>query len=97
MSTKIKTIKTPTEQLTKLSQQAGLLLMTAAVTMGMIELPEHANNKVILPTQPTFAFATNNTGEFDPNNPVRREREETGPHYISYSIAQRTPGRTGKR
>jgi hypothetical protein len=97
MSTKTKKTKTPTETLVDLTQQAGLLLMTAAVTIGMVELPEHANNKIIVPNQPSFAFANNNSGEANPNNPLRREREEAGPHYISYNIAQRTPGRTGKR
>ena len=87
---------TPIEKLAQVSQQAGLLLMTAAVTIGMVELPEHSNNKIIVPNQPAFAFA-NNPGEANPNNPLRREREEAGPHYISYSVNQRTPSRTGKR
>lgn len=26
---------------------------------------------------------------------VRHEREETGPHYMSYGASQRTPARTG--
>ncbi len=97
MSTKTKNTKTPAEVLALMTRQAGLLLMTAAVTMGMIELPEHPNNKVIVPNQPAFAFANNDTADNNPNNPIRREREETGPHYTSYNINQRTPGRTGKR
>ncbi len=96
MPNKTKNTKTNMEKLAEVSQQAGLLLMTAAVTIGMVELPEHSNNKVVVPNQPAFAFA-NNGGETNPNNPLRREREETGPHYISYSINQRTPSRTGKR
>lgn len=84
------------EKLAQVSQQAGLLLMTAAVTIGMVELPEHANNKIVVPNQPALVFV-NNTSEANPNNPLRREREEVGPHYISYSINQRTPSRTGKR
>lgn len=96
MSTKTKNTKNTSEKLVELSQQAGLLLMTAAVTIGMVELPEHANNRVIVPNQPSFAFANNN-GEANPNNPLRREGEESAPHYISYSTFQRTPGRTGKR
>jgi len=96
MSTKIKNTKTTFDKLAEASQQAGLLLMTAAVTIGMVELPEHTNSKVVVPTQPAFAFA-NNGGEANLNNPLRREREESGPHYISYGINQRTPSRTGKR
>lgn len=95
MPTKTKKTKTTTETLARLSQQASLLLMAAAVTVGMVELPEHANSKIVVPNQPAFAFA-NNGGEANPNNPLRREREETAPHYISYSINQRTPSRTGK-
>ena len=96
MSTKTKNTKTPIEKLAEVSQQAGLVLMTAAVTIGMVELPEHPNSKVVVPNQPAFAFA-NNSGEANPNNPMRREREESAPHYTNYSVTQRTPGRTGKR
>jgi hypothetical protein len=96
MLNKIKKTKTPIEKLAQVSQQAGLILMTAAVTIGMVELPEHANNKVVVPNQPAFVFA-NNSSEDNPNNTMRREREETAPHYISYSINQRTPSRTGKQ
>lgn len=96
MSTKTKNIKTPFEKLAEVTQQAGLLLMTAAVTVGMVEVPEQTS-KIIVPNQPSFAFAGNNTENNNDNNALRREREEAGPHYISYNIAQRTPGRTGKR
>lgn len=96
MSTKTKNAKTTIDKLAEASQQAGLLLMTAAVTIGMVELPEHTNSKIVVPNQPAFAFA-NNGGDTNLNNPLRREREESGPHYISYSINQRTPSRTGKR
>ncbi len=95
MSTKTKTSVKPLERLARISQQAGIVLMTAAVTVGMLDMPEQ-DRRVIVPNQPAFAFADNN--ESGSNNPLRREREseETGPHYISYSVTQRTPGRTGK-
>lgn len=93
MSTKTKNSKTTSTQINDLAMQAGLVLMTAAATLGMLELPEHPN-KVIVPSQPSFAVATDAT-ENAPN-PLRREREETAPHFISYSTFQRTPGRTGK-
>ncbi len=67
--------------------------MAAAATLGMIELPTSPDKKLIVPNQPVFAMATQNTEQ---NNPIRREREETGPHYINYSVTQRTVGRTGK-
>lgn len=70
--------------------------MTLAATVGMVEVPEQHNQKVaIMPVQPTLAFATPGAENQEPN-PVRREREETGPHYISYGVNQRTPGRTGR-
>jgi len=81
------------ETLSEVGSQLGLMLMSLAVTMGMLEMPNHTNSRVVVPTQANLAFAINND-EF--NNPVQREREETAPHFISYSAIQRTPGRTGK-
>jgi hypothetical protein len=87
-------MKTTTETLTTISQQIGIVLMTAAATVGMLELPDHLGAKVVVPNQPAFAFASEST---EGANPLRREREESAPHYISYSVSQRTPGRYGKR
>lgn len=85
---------TTTDKVAELAQQTGILLMTAAVTLGMLELPEHPNSKVILPSQPALVEAGENNNEL--NNPIRREREEAAPHYISYNVTQRTPGRSSK-
>lgn len=93
MSTKTKITDSPIDQLGKIAGQAGLILMTAAVTLGMLELPDHTNAKIVLPSQPAFAFA----GDNEENNPVRREREESAPHFISYSEVQRTASRSGKQ
>ena len=82
------------EQVTDFAQQAGVLIMTAAATVGMMEVPTHPNAKIVVPNQPAFAFANE---EDDLNNPIRREQEETMPHYISYSVTQRTPSRSGKQ
>ncbi len=93
MSAKTKT-NTLQDSVGTAAQQLGILLMTAATTLGMFELPEHPDKRIVLgQAKPAFAevMPTENGG-----NPLRREREETGPHYISYSVAQRTPGRTGK-
>jgi hypothetical protein len=80
------------DNLSATAQQAGLLLMGTAMAAGLLEYSDHAN-RIVLPNQPVMAQA----GEHDQsNNPLRREREETAPHYISYSTAQRTPGRSGK-
>jgi hypothetical protein len=93
MSAKTKIGNSTIDQLGKVAGQAGLILMTAAVTVGMLELPDHTNSKIVLPNQPAFAFA----GENEENNPVRREREESAPHFISYSEVQRTASRSGKQ
>lgn len=84
--------KSTSETVNELAQQAGLALMAAAVTLGMIEVPDH-QGKIVIPNQPALTFAGENS---EPTNTLRREREETGPHYTSYNVAQRTPGRTGK-
>ena len=93
MVQKSKNSKQPTDKIADVAQQCGILLMTLAVTLGMMELPNHTNNRVIVPNQANLAFAMDN-GEN--NNPVRREREESAPHFISYSAIQRTPARSGK-
>ena len=93
MLKKSKQIKTPVEKLAEVAQQGGMMLMALAVTVGMLELPNHPNNRVIAPSQTSFALAIENGEE---NNPVRREREETAPHFINYSVIQRTPARSGK-
>jgi hypothetical protein len=78
--------------LTEMSQHIGMALMAAAATIGMLELPEHPNARVVVPSQPALVAV-----EATENNPLRREREEMAPHHISYSETQRTPGRTGKQ
>lgn len=83
-----------TQQLKNLGTKVSVLLMAAATTLGVMDMQEHQGIKVIIPSQPTFAFETNNT---EVNNPIQREREESAPHYISYSVVQRTPSRHGKR
>jgi hypothetical protein len=91
MSNKTKISKST--QIAELSRQAGILLMSAAVTMGMLEMPDRAS-RIVLPTQPVFAWANQN--EQGNQNTLRRSSEETEQHYISYSVAQRTPSRSGR-
>ena len=64
--------------------------MTVATLAGLVEMPDRPFKVALL--APAYATA----GESKGANPLRREREESGPHYISYSATQRTPGRTGK-
>ena len=91
----IKNKKTSSKQkLRNLSAQVSVMVMAIATTLGVMDMQDHQSVKVIIPNQPTFAFETNNT---ELNNPIQREREESAPHYVSYSVAQRTPSRHGKR
>lgn len=95
---KTKKHQTTTDKITETAKQSGYLLMAAAATLGMLELPEHtARQSVIVPNQPVFAMAAQNGQEpGQAGNQMRREREEVAPHYMSYSVAQRTPSRAGK-
>lgn len=93
MSKNKKLSTTANSSFNQLAEQLGMALMTAATVTGMLELPNHLNNRVVLPGQPSFVMAEND--EF--NNPVRREKEEVAPHFTSYSAAQRTPSRASKR
>jgi hypothetical protein len=68
----------------------GLVAMAAAATIG--SMPEHFDSRVVLPNQPVLARAESS----DQSNPLRREKEETAAHFISYSEVQRTPSRSGK-
>lgn len=93
------TTKQPnSDKLSDIAKSTGLAVMAVAATLGMLEVPEHPNNKIALNMQPTFAFATEQGGSDTANtNVMRRERDESVPHYISYSAIQRTPSRTGKQ
>ncbi|HVX48000.1 MAG TPA: hypothetical protein VHA05_01445 [Candidatus Saccharimonadales bacterium] len=75
-------------------QNLGLLLMSAALTLSVFEVPDDAK-KVVLPNRPAPVWVESG-GQGNDNNPIRREREDTAPHYISYSEVQRTPTRSGR-
>ncbi len=81
-------------RISKVSEQIGMLLMTAAAVTGMLELPSHPNNRVVVPNQPTFEMS-NVSDEL--NNPIRREREDPAPHYMNYSVTQRTHSRAANK
>jgi hypothetical protein len=82
--------------ITDVAANTGILLMTAAVTLGMVEVPEHPDKRAIVPVRPAFAFANATAEREAQGNQLRRERDEVHPHYVGYSVNQRTPGRTGK-
>lgn len=69
--------------------------MTAAATVGMVEVPEQHSSRVVTNSQPVFAFASQTIGGEDVN-PLRREKEEHGAHYSTYSTTQRTAARAGR-
>lgn len=75
---------------TTVAQQLGLTLMAVATLAGLVEMPERPHKGAVL--APAYVL----TGDSSESSPSRREREEAGPHYISYSASQRTPGRTGR-
>lgn len=97
MSNKIKTNNSTLQQIGNASQQVGLLLMTAAVTLGMVEMPEHLNGKIVLPAEAVYSQVGGAGANDETNSTLRREKEESGPHYVSYSSIQRTHARSGKR
>ena len=70
------------------AQQVGFIMMATAAMLMLVEVAEHRLREVIAP-QVAHTSQHSEQG----NDPMRREREETGPHYTSYGIAQRTPGR----
>src|SRR5438309_873409 len=77
------------------AMNVGLVLMAVAATAGIIEVPHSEEKRALITHQPVFAFAGNQAdNSFDHSQ--RRERDDIGPHYVSYSAFQRTPGRTGK-
>lgn len=87
-------IKSSSESISSLASQLGILLMSVAAVTGMLELQDHPTNRIIIPGQPNLAMA-NELNEL--NSPIRREREDSSPHYISYTVAQRTHSRAAKK
>ena len=82
-----------TEQLTTSAANLGLALMTVAVLSGMVEVPENDRARAVLPMKAELAPAPAESAE----STLRREKEESGPHYVSYSVAQRTPARSARK
>ena len=87
-------IQDTTENLSAVAGKVGITLMSAAAVTGAVELPTHLDTRVVMPMQPNFVMA-DELNEL--NNPIRREREDTAPHYISYSETQRTHGRAATK
>jgi len=96
MATKTKNNQPNLDTLSLAAKQAVVVLMTVAATFGMIDLPAQPDKRAIMPLQPAFGWVGETANREVQPTQLRREREETGPHYVSYSVTQRTPSRTGK-
>lgn len=84
------------DQIQDFAANAGIVLMTAAATVGMMEVPESHNKQVVLPAQPVYEFSNPASGVDTHGSELRREKDEVHPHSLGYSVNQRTAGRTGK-
>ncbi len=80
------------EKIGTAAQRLGLFVMSTAMILSMFELSDEAK-RIVLPNQPAPVWVGENE---DTNNSIRREKEETAPHFISYSEVQRTASRSGR-
>lgn len=86
------------EQVSDIAQKIGFVTMTTAAVIGAVQTSDKSRlvRFAVMPNIPVLA-PDFNTGANDNNsNTLRREREETAPHFISFSQTQRTPSRSGK-
>ena len=95
MSINNKNSQTTMDRAAIVAQQAGLVLMSAAFTLGMIDIAEQIKCRVIVTAQPSLVVETASP-EAGHGESIRREREETHPHSAGYSINQRTQPRSGR-
>lgn len=75
----------------------GIYLMAAATIIGMTELTDRQDIRILNVAQPAFAFDSGVQPTMDHQNLIRREREEAGRHAVSYGVTMRTPPISGKR
>ncbi len=75
----------------------GVIVMAAATVLGMTELTERHDIKVLTTMQPAYAFVNGvSHSPTNGDNNIRREKDEVGRHAVSYGVTMRTPSRTGK-
>jgi hypothetical protein len=80
-------------ELNELTTAVLVFLMSVVTTIGMIDLPSNSKlSRLSMSQKPAYAFVGS---EFRSNN-LLRNREDTEQNYISYSVSQRTPGRSAK-
>ncbi len=90
----VKNKKTSTEKISDIAQQAGMVIMAAAMTLSMAELRENPANRLVLPNQPALETVGAHDGA-GPSQTIRHEKEEIRPHHVSYSAYQPTAARSG--
>ncbi len=78
--------------LNKFANNLAMVLMSLATVLGMFELSQKSYQKVVLNDSNNAIIKPAN----DPNNPIRREKEEADSNYVSYTESQRTYPRSGK-
>ena len=89
-------IQKTTETINQTAMQAGIVLMTAAATLGLVEVPHDPEKRSVLPMQPAYASAAEAGNHPAGTEEVRRERDEVHPHSHGYGLSQRTPARSGR-
>lgn len=71
--------------------------MSLATTFGMVDVPSHLRAPIVVQqARPAFAYVNEPTDRAG-SNTLQRIREDTETNYISYSVSQRTPSRSGRR
>ncbi|HUA13637.1 MAG TPA: hypothetical protein VL989_04000 [Candidatus Sulfotelmatobacter sp.] len=95
MSNKTKIEKTTLEKMSQLSTQLGVLLMSVATTVGMIEINNHVKTQVLTPARAVVSSENQVEENYNSSNLVK-DRDDVAPHFISYSETQRTPSRSGR-
>jgi hypothetical protein len=88
----IKTLENTTLDITKAVEWLGVMTMTVATLTGLAELPNFINSHTST-IRSEFALVSQTVNT---NNPLLREKDEAGPHYVTYTNS-RTPYRSGKR
>lgn len=87
-----KNTKKYSPKINKFANNLSMVLMSLATILGMFELSQKSYQKVVLNNSNTAVVKPAS----DPNNPIRREKEETDSNYVSYTESQRTYPRSGK-
>jgi hypothetical protein len=89
---KIKTIENSSEKFAQFAEWLGIISMSVATLTGLAELPSLVSNHSSS-VRAEFALVSQASNT---NNPLLREKDESGPHYVTYGTP-RTVNRSGRR